>query len=99
MNLTISYRHLDSTESLDGKIRDKADHLKKYFNGNVDVNWTCSIDGHDQHKSEVHVHAGHSDFHAHAIDNDLYKTLDKVLSKIEKQIQKKNSQIKDHIHR
>jgi putative sigma-54 modulation protein len=97
MELSISYRHLDSTPSLDAKITEKAEHLKKYFQGKISVDWVCSVDGHE-HTSEVSVHAGHTRFHAHAADKCLYHTLDSALSKMEKQLSRKNSKLKNKIH-
>ncbi|MBD65175.1 MAG: ribosomal subunit interface protein [Halobacteriovoraceae bacterium] len=98
MNLTISYRHLDSTESLNEKIRSKVKHLKKYLGDNALIKWTCSVEG-DRHTSEVHVHHKHQHYHAEATDKILYNTFDKAIQKIDKQIRRKKSQIKDHIHR
>ena len=97
MKLNIVYRHLDSTPSIEEKIREKADHLKKYFDGKIEITWTCSVDN-KLHRSEVNVHAGHNFFHAKAEDDNLYKTMDEVLSKVERQIRKKNNQLKDKIH-
>ena len=97
MNLKISFRHMDSTPSLETKIREKSEHLKKYFKGKIDVDWVCSVEA-EQHTSKVSVHAGHNYFHADATDNDLYKTFDAVLSKVERQIRKKYTKIKDHLH-
>jgi putative sigma-54 modulation protein len=97
VKLNISYRHLESTESIKAKIEEKADHLKKYFKGHVNIDWVCSVDG-DKHSSEVNVHAGKNHFHSHSEDNCLYKTLDIALNKIEKQIRKKNNMLKDKIH-
>ena len=98
MKINISYHHLESTPSIDEKVREKAGHLNKYFDGNVEVNWVCSVEK-DRHKSEVNVHAGKFHFHAEAEDDNLYKTLDEALHKIEKQVRKKNEQVKDKIHR
>lgn len=98
MELKITYRHLESTPSIEEKIRNKAEHLEKYFKGNIEVHWICSVDNH-RHSSEVNVHAGHNYFSARAEDNDLYKTLDQALRKIEPQIREKHKQITDHIHR
>ena len=97
MQLNISYKHLDSSEAIETQIKNKSSHLKKYFQGRLDVDWVCSIDG-QEHKSEVHVHAGHFTFHAHASDKNLYHTLDMALHKIEKQLSKKNELLKDKIH-
>lgn len=98
MNLNIVYRHFDSTPSIETKIKEKASHLTKYFNGNVEVNWVCSLEK-NFHKSDVNVHAGHNVFHASAQDDDLYKTFDEVLPKLERQLREKNKKIKDHIHK
>ena len=98
MNLKISYHHLESTPSIDSKVTEKAGHLKKYFDGKIDVNWVCSVER-DRHKSEVNVHAGKFHFHAEAEDDNLYKTLDDVLQKIERQVSKKSDIVKDKIHR
>ena len=98
MKLNISYHHLESTPSIEEKIREKAEHLKKYFDGHVEVNWVCSIEK-DRHKSDVNVHAGNFNFHATAEDDNLYKTFDEALHKLDKQLKKKNEQVKDKIHR
>jgi putative sigma-54 modulation protein len=93
MNLTISYRHLESTPAIAQKIEDKASHLKKYFDGELKVDWVCAVDGNIQ-KSEVTVHAGQDHYHAKAEDQNLYKTLDEAISKLESQIRKKNNKSK-----
>ncbi len=97
MNLKISFRHMESTPSLESKIKEKAEHLKKYFKGKMNVEWICSIED-SCHKSKVSVHAGHNYFHSEATSEDLYKTFDKALSKIEGQIREKHKQLKDHLH-
>ena len=71
--------------------------MKKYFHGEIDINWVCSVEG-ERHISDVNVHAGHNYFHAHSEDDNLYKTFDQVLSKIERQIKRKNNQSKDKLH-
>ena len=96
MELNISYRHLDSSDAIKQKISEKADHLKKYFHGKLKVDWVCSVDGHQQHKSEVNVHFGAKNFHAHAVDKNLYHSFDMVLSKLEKQIRKVEDKTKNH---
>lgn len=99
MELNISYRHLDPSDALSAKIEEKVAHLKKYFHGKLKVDWVCSVDGHQQHKSEVNVHFGSKIFHANAVDKNLYVSLDIVLQKLEKQIQKKNGKIKNRMHK
>jgi putative sigma-54 modulation protein len=98
MNLKIAYRHLEPTPSIEGKIEQKARKLKKYFNGKIDVNWTCSVEG-AKHHSEVKVVGDQFSFHASSEDTNLYHTFDDVINKLEKQLEKKKAQMKDKLHR
>ncbi len=98
MNLKIAYRHLESTPSIEEKIEQKARKLKKYFNGKIDVDWTCSVES-GQHISEVKVAGDQFTFHASSKDANLYHTFDNVINKLEKQLQKKKDQMKEKIHR
>ena len=97
MELQINFHHLDSTESLKQKIEEKADHLRKYFNGNFRVVWTCEVQG-KEHSSHVHLTGKGMDMNAKASNEDMYKTFDQVISKLEKQLAKQKNQVKDHIH-
>lgn len=98
MDVTISYRHLEPSPSVDEKINQKLERLKKFFHGNFHIDWTCSVDK-DVHQSDVLVKGDHFSFHATASMDNLYKTIDEAVEKIERQLQKKNSMQKDKIHR
>ena len=98
MKLQISYRHLSSNPKLTKKIKDKVNHLKKYFNGKLDVRWVCSTAG-SLHYSDVGVHGANYFFHSHASSDDLYKTLDLALAKIETQMRRKQKKLKDRLQK
>jgi len=98
MDLKISYRHIESTPSIEAKIREKAEKLKKYFHGRINVDWICSVDG-DAHHSEVTVRGDHFTYHASSAEDNLYKTIDGAMAKLKKQLDKKNTQVKEKIHR
>ena len=97
MNLTISYRHMDGTPAIESKIRQKAEHLKKYFNGKIDISWVCTVDNNLQ-RSEVNIYAGKNHLYAKSEHENLYKTFDLVLDKIERQTRKKKNIQKNNIH-
>lgn len=90
MNVTISYKQLDSSEAIDAKIREKTDKLEKYFDGqNINIKWTCSVDaGLFSSEAEVTGHRGPPLF-ASATEDNLYKTFDDVVQKISRQARKK----------
>ena len=95
MNLTVSFRHLESSPAIEKQIESKAQHLKKYLHDDFNVNWVCSVDGH-MHASDVNISSRSGVFHARAEDSNMYKTLDQCIHKIERQISKKSDQLKSH---
>ncbi len=98
MNLTISFKHLEHTPSLDQKIRSKSEKLEKYFDGKFSVKWTCYVKE-KKHYAEIDVSGPRVAYHATADSDNLYKSLDKVIHKIERQLSKKKQIGKNHIHR
>lgn len=85
MNLNITFRHMEHTPALDSIIRTKSEKFEKWFGNGVDVHWTCWREGID-HCSEVSVNAGQDKYFAKAQADDLYKTFDLVLQKIQNQM-------------
>lgn len=98
MRIQIAYHGLESTPAIDTVIRDKSKKLDKFFDGQFDLNWTCSTDN-EGHHSHAQVFANGFNINAYDTSDDLYKTVDKVLSKIDRQLRKRKSIAKDHIHR
>ncbi len=97
MKVTISLKHLDHTPALDDRIREKSEQFSKYFQGTAAVNWVCWL--HEaEHWAEVKIHAGHQDFFAKASTENSYKTLDKVVDRVERQLEKHKDQMK-RLHR
>jgi putative sigma-54 modulation protein len=91
MNLTLTFKHIEHTPALDEKIREKAEKLEKYLESNMNVKWTCSVDGELQ-TSEVEI-TGHkgAPFFASSTSDNLYKTFDDVVQKVSRQIKKKST--------
>ncbi len=97
MKITISFKHLNHTEALDQRIKEKTKKLQKFFQGNVEVHWTCYVDD-TNHIADVKLLGPNFEYFACAKSNSLYKTIDMAVSKIEKQVSKKKERWKDHIH-
>jgi putative sigma-54 modulation protein len=85
MNLNITFRHMDHTPALDQVIRDKSEKFQKWLGAGVDVQWTCWNEG-VEHYSEVNVSAGPDKYFAKAHADDLYKTFDLIVHKIQNQL-------------
>lgn len=92
MKVTISFRHLDHTPSLDERIQEKSEKLGKYLGGKSHIKWGCHVkDG--NHYAEVELIGPKFKYHATGKSDNLYKTIDLVVSKLEKQIQKKKEKL------
>lgn len=85
MNLNITFRHMEHTPALDQVIRDKSEKFQKWLGASVDVQWTCWNEG-VEHYSEVNISAGSDKYFAKAHADDLYKTFDLIVHKIQNQL-------------
>ena len=99
MKIVSSFKHLEHTPSLDEKIEKKSQKLKKFFEGNFEVHWTCSIKEDDKHVAEVKILGPSFEYHAGASSEKMYKSLDLVIQKIQKQVNKRKDKWRNHISR
>ncbi|MBF0299023.1 MAG: ribosome-associated translation inhibitor RaiA [Oligoflexia bacterium] len=98
MKISISFKNLEHTPALDEKIKEKTHKLEKYLNGNTDVHWFCSVQE-GKHCADVKLSGSSFQYNASADSDNLYKTLDLVITKVEKQLQRKKEKWKNKIHR
>ena len=97
MKLKISFKHLNHTPALDERIKEKSEKLDKYFEGNTSVSWTCWVSG-DDHWAEIKAHGPKFDFFAKASADNMYKSLDLCVEKMERQFDKQKDLYKNKIH-
>lgn len=97
MKIVSSFRNLEHTEALDQKIQEKSQKLKKYFEGNFEVQWVCFIREDGMHCADIKLFGPNFEYHASAFADNLYKTFDMVIAKITRQVQKKKEKWKGHL--
>lgn len=85
MNVNITFRHMEHTPALDQLIRDKSEKFSRWLGPQSNVHWTCWAEG-PQHFSEVTIHSGNQEFFAKAHSDDLYKSIDITVNKIQNQL-------------
>lgn len=86
MNISITFRHMDATESVKGYAGEKVGRLQRFLRSPMKAQVTVSCQQDRLHSVEVDIHAGHAHFHAHETSPDMYASIDKVVDKIERQI-------------
>lgn len=97
MKLKISFKHLKHTPALDERIKEKSEKLEKYFKGNTNVQWVCWVHE-DEHWAEIKVHGPKFDFFAKACSDNMYKALDLVVDKMERQIERQKDMKRNKLH-
>lgn len=98
MKLTIDFLHLDHTESLDERITEKSEKFNKYFDHEPRLRWTCFVKE-GTHYAECTLQSSNVTYFAKAKADSLYKTIDLVCDKLERQLLKKKEKVKNKIHR
>ncbi len=98
MKITVSFQHLEHTPSLDQRIQEKTQKLKKYMEGKTHAKWNCYVEDHMQF-AEIELVGPGFTFHASAHSDSLYKSIDLVMGKLEKQLEKKHAKRKNKMHR
>jgi putative sigma-54 modulation protein len=98
MKVQISFKNLKHTDAIDQKIREKSLKLEKYLGDQTSLNWTCYIKE-GKHYSDLKLIGPRFEFNAKASSDNMYKTLDLAISKIEKQIHKKKDLWKNKINK
>lgn len=95
MKLTITGRNnLDIPQNLRDYIEEKSSHLKKYFDGIIDVHVTLSneklIHSNEMHLygCEMTIHGSGFTVHGEESGEDMRTSVDKTLTKVESQVRK-----------
>lgn len=87
MEIKIVFKHIEHTESLDSRIKEKSQKLEKFLGGVSKLHWTCSVqDG--THKAEIKLMGPKYVYHSSGSSDSLYKALDLAVQKIERQLGK-----------
>lgn len=98
MTLNVSFKHMDSSNSLKAYAQEKSDRLSKYFKGKITVSWNFTIEKQFR-VSHCHLVGNNMDYFAETSTEDFYSSIDETVEKIEKQLRRHKEIVKDHLHR
>jgi|GEM_PF-329562 len=85
MNISITFRHMASSAALKGYATEKLGKLQKFLRQPMTAKVTFSIDGLKQ-IAEAQISSGGEHLEAKESNEDIYASMDKVLTKLERQI-------------
>lgn len=95
MNVTITGRHMEVTEALKDHIRGALDKVVSHFDKVIDANVVLAVEKR-RHIAEINVHANGLRIHGKEASDDMYVSVDNVMQKVERQVQKFKDRINRH---
>lgn len=100
MNLTISGHHLEVTPALRSYVTNKLDRITRHFDQVVDIRVLLTVENQTEkerrQRAECMIHVKGNDLFAESADEDLYAALDKLVDKLDRQVGRHKTRIKDH---
>ncbi|WP_223788859.1 ribosome hibernation-promoting factor, HPF/YfiA family [Marinicella meishanensis] len=95
MHLTITGHQLEVTEPIRNYIETKFERIKRHFDQVLNAHVIISVEK-VRHKSEATMHIGGKDFFADSTEDHLYKSIDLLVDKLDKQIRRHKDKVTDH---
>lgn len=92
MRFTITGRNIEVTEGLRSAVENKLGKLEKYFDKDVDINVTLSVEK-DRQKIEVTIPVKGNIIRSEQTSSDMYVSIDLVEEVIERQLKKYKTKI------
>jgi len=87
MNISITFRHMTSSDAIKKHASEKLGKLQKFLRQPMTAKVTCSIDGLKQ-IAEARISSGGEHLEAKEIGDDMYASIDLVMAKLERQIRR-----------
>ncbi|MCX8086260.1 MAG: ribosome-associated translation inhibitor RaiA [Rhodocyclaceae bacterium] len=97
MNLNITGHHVEVTPALSDYVTGKVGKVIRHFDHVTSVHVILSVEKLAQ-KAEITLHVKGKDIYADATDTDLYAAIDKLVDKLDRQVQKYKGKHYDHGH-
>lgn len=95
MQMNITGNHIEVTDSLHDHVTSKFERLTRHFDHVTNVHVILSVEKQGQ-KAEATVHVSGADLFASDTNDDMYAAIDAMVHKLDRQVIKHKSKIKDH---
>lgn len=95
MQVSVTFRNIESREALREYLQEKLAKLKKYLDFPLEANVVLTVEKH-RHLAEVTLLANRLTINAQEETEDMFAAIDRVTEKLERQILKYKEKIKRH---
>jgi putative sigma-54 modulation protein len=87
MQISMTFRHLEPTDAMKELVEEKVAKVKKYIQGPFEASVVLSVERY-LHACDVTISASGVTYKGREESDDMYTSIDKVMEKIERQIDK-----------
>ena len=94
MDITVTFRHTDPIESLKTYAEEKVSKINKYLDSPLEAHIVLSVEKF-RHQADVTLSVNGTRFKGVEETGDMYSAIDQVMDKIEKQVKRHLSKIRD----
>ncbi len=95
MQYSVTFRHMEPSDTLKEYSHDKLLRLEKYLDAVIDAEVVMTVEKF-RHKAEVLISSDGLKIKAEEETEDMYSAIDMVVDKLEKQIKRHREKLKDH---
>jgi putative sigma-54 modulation protein len=97
MQLSVTFRHMDSTDALRDYAREKVERIRKYFPDPIKAHVVLVCDRGYNHTADVMLTL-HNGLVIKGVETteDMYSSIDLVMAKIERQVRRYKEKIRNH---
>ncbi|NLV24300.1 MAG: ribosome-associated translation inhibitor RaiA [Deltaproteobacteria bacterium] len=96
MQISVTFRHMDASDSVRAYIEEKLARIKKYLDEPIDAQAVVGVAKKIRHRVEVTLQAKGITIKGSDETNDMYAAVDAVVDKIERQVKRYKEKIKRH---
>lgn len=95
MQLSVTFRHLESSDALKEYSKARLEKLDKYMKGPIEAHVVLTLEKF-RHYAEVTILDRGTKFTSQEEGFDMYQALDNAIDKIERQVKKYKEKLKNH---
>jgi len=87
MQISMTFRHLEPSDAMKAAVEEKVARVKKYIQGPIEASVVLSVERYLQ-ACDVTISASGETYKGREESDDMYTSIDRVMDKIERQIDK-----------
>jgi putative sigma-54 modulation protein len=95
MQLNITFRNLEASDSLKDYAREKVERVNKYLDRAGEAHVVLSLERH-LHHADITIHSGAFVLRGREKSEDMYASIDLAMDKIERQLRRYKEKLKNH---